>query len=114
MSYFDPNKSNVGLMIVLFFRDGRYTFEYLFIISWCLTTIYKSMHNCIGFIQISTDFGMLNNHLLKNTQLFYKSLHYQDDVDFLEIMISCILTHWGRVTHICVSYLTTIGSDNGM
>ena len=24
------------------------------------------------------------------------------------------LTHWGRVTHICVSKLTTIGSDNGV
>ena len=24
------------------------------------------------------------------------------------------LTHWGRVTHICVDNLTTIGSDNGL
>ena len=24
-----------------------------------------------------------------------------------------VLTHWGRVTHICVSKLTIIGSDNG-
>ena len=24
------------------------------------------------------------------------------------------LTHWGRVTHICVGYLTIIGSDNGL
>ena len=24
------------------------------------------------------------------------------------------LTHWGRVTHICVGNLTTIGSDNGL
>ena len=26
----------------------------------------------------------------------------------------CRLTHWGRVTHICVSILTIIGSDNGL
>ena len=26
----------------------------------------------------------------------------------------CFLTHWGRVTHICVSKLTIIGSDNGL
>ena len=26
----------------------------------------------------------------------------------------CWLTHWGRVTHICVSQLTIIGSDNGL
>ena len=25
-----------------------------------------------------------------------------------------MLTHWGRVTHICVSDLTSIGSDNGL
>ena len=28
--------------------------------------------------------------------------------------VSCNLTHWGRVTHICVSKLTIIGSDNGL
>ena len=26
----------------------------------------------------------------------------------------CELTHWGRVTHICVSKLNTIASDNGL
>ena len=25
-----------------------------------------------------------------------------------------VLTHWGRVTHICVSRITNIGSDNGL
>ena len=25
-----------------------------------------------------------------------------------------LLTHWGRVTHICVSNLAIIGSDNGL
>ena len=25
-----------------------------------------------------------------------------------------VLTHWGRLTHICVSKLTTIGLDNGL
>ena len=25
-----------------------------------------------------------------------------------------LLTHWGRMTHICVSELTVIGSDNGL
>ena len=28
--------------------------------------------------------------------------------------ISCSLTHWGRVTHKCISKLTTIGSNNGL
>ena len=32
------------------------------------------------------------------------------------LLIFChlALTHWGRVTHICVSELTIIGSDNGL
>ena len=32
---------------------------------------------------------------------------------FREMNCNC-LTHWGRVTHICVSKLTIIGSDNGL
>ena len=28
------------------------------------------------------------------------------------ILLPILLTHWGRVTHICVGKLTTIGSDN--
>ena len=27
---------------------------------------------------------------------------------------SCMLTHWGRVTYICIRKLTIIGSDNGL
>ena len=30
------------------------------------------------------------------------------------VAMTSILTHWGRVTHICVSNLTIIGSDNGL
>ena len=31
------------------------------------------------------------------------------------VFYACVsLTHWGRVTHICVSKLTIIGSDNGL
>ena len=35
-----------------------------------------------------------------NNQLYYLSIVY--------------LNHWGRVTHICVSKINTIGSDNGL
>ena len=34
---------------------------------------------------------------------------------FMDMVVSAfLLTHWGRVTHICVSKLTIIGSDNGL
>ena len=41
------------------------------------------------------------------------------EIFFCQIIYSfgdCLhhLTHWGRVTHICVSNLTIIGSDNGL
>ena len=29
-------------------------------------------------------------------------------------MVASVLSHWGRVTHICASKLTGIGSDNGL
>ena len=34
--------------------------------------------------------------------------------DVAHIVYDTWLTHWGRVTHICVSKLTIIGSDNGL
>ena len=40
------------------------------------------------------------------------------DIPFLEPMMTnftdAYLNHWGRVTHICVSKITIIGSDNGL
>ena len=39
------------------------------------------------------------------------SLCYQNNCDVLAYFF---LTHWGRVTHICVVKLTIIGSDNGL
>ena len=35
-------------------------------------------------------------------------------VDCMIWWVTTTLTHWGRVTHICVSKLTIIGSDNGL
>ena len=36
------------------------------------------------------------------------------DEDVVCKLTSVTLTHWGRVTHICVGNLATIGSDNGL
>ena len=32
----------------------------------------------------------------------------------MSAILPYVLTHWGRVTHICVSKLTIIASDNGL
>ena len=36
------------------------------------------------------------------------------NICFVKWTIPWFLTHWGRVTHICVGNLTIIGSDNGL
>ena len=46
----------------------------------------------------------------KSLTLVYKSLY---KIPFKYPSVNN-LTHWGRVTHICVSKLTIIGSDNGL
>ena len=33
---------------------------------------------------------------------------------YISVSLHYNLTHWGQVMHICVSKLTTIGSDNGL
>ena len=33
---------------------------------------------------------------------------------YIKAFYSLVLTHWGQVTHICISKLTIIGSDNGL
>ena len=42
----------------------------------------------------------------------FKSFPY-NEAGF-QMQWECFLTHWGRVTHICVGKLTIIGSDNGL
>ena len=43
----------------------------------------------------------------------YAYIHTQSNLE-PEKFSHIDLTHWGRVTHICVGKLTTIGSDNGL
>ena len=38
----------------------------------------------------------------------------QFSVNVYQLQSQGVLTHWGRVMHICVGNLTTIGSDNGL
>ena len=59
-----------------------------------------------------------------NSTVFYRMwlFIHAIDIDFYctqwciqYIQMICIqLTHWGRVTHLCVGKLTIIGSDNGL
>ena len=42
------------------------------------------------------------------------SSYLMTSLSFYWLLVSPALTHWGRVTHICVSKLSIIASDNGV
>ena len=67
--------------------------------------------------------GQLCNHhdnqgLFKiSVKVSFKKISWNETtypLTFKIIFKCCALTHWGRVTHICVGKLTIIGSDNGL
>ena len=69
-------------------------------------------HNCNA-----VDYGLLsffdfqrNPHQRLRNSLMYHVWKWSQWSKLLVLLI----THWGRVTHICVSELTIIGSDNGL
>ena len=84
-------------------------------ISQCITTTKysKAITVCI-FLGIYCSWHLIRGCLVKITsQKTY--LMKQALIEAMRVMIcNVILTHWGRVTHICVSKLTIIGSDNGL
>ena len=45
------------------------------------------------------------------TTAFFRTDH-RDDIALNHVYCDLLITQWGRVTHICVSKLTIIGSDN--
>ena len=64
---------------------------------------------------------LYNGNSYKGWNKLIRQKYISIPLSFLNIAIqyhSCWcpgdLTHWGRVTHICVSKLTTLGSDNGL
>ena len=64
---------------------------------------------------------LAENTSQKSNLYFYQSIFHTFLSDPLPMICSilsissrCFLTHWGRVTHICISDLTIIGSDNGL
>ena len=62
-------------------------------------------------ILMTIDHAAMINSFIQNPNrklILPKGVPYQCKI------LNNALTHWGRVTHICVSKLTIIGSDNGL
>ena len=59
--------------------------------------------------------GLVPCNLTKSLQLIWRSVTHKWNLWVPNLQVICSsLTHWGRVTHICVFNLTIIGSDNGL
>ena len=67
----------------------------------------------LSFWPLATNFGQILSKMLylsvKKKQMNRSSAKYRPFPPNLNV-----LTHWGRVTHICVGKLIIIGSDNGL
>ena len=101
---------------------------------WVQINIISLVRYCDDFfIQLADKIwaSQLKEHMV-HSQFFYYSLTLQSIhktggtlpawVKHMVHSVQCTLsarnnawlTHWGRVTHICIGNLTTIGSDNGL
>ena len=67
-----------------------------------------------GIVDIIGSFPEGNFCILMQISLqFVCNSPFNNNSSLVEVMASH-LTHWGQVTHICVSKLSIIGSDNGL
>ena len=77
-----------------------WNFSYYHDILLCLYNLYSSNHiTCTSGIPIK-------DVILPVWEFLFKKIRWSHN--------SFILTHWGQVTHICISKLNIIGSDNGL
>ena len=71
--------------------------------------------NFIKFMQDSKTYGTF---VLSHCDFHIRNIVYDENtgkykmIDYYRQIF--VLTHWGRVTYICVGDLTIIGSDNGL
>ena len=68
---------------------------------------------------VATQFDCLHRfHCIDQRKCLADMMRVAKDRKYIKMKTNIImtrnLTHWGRVTHICVSKLTIIGSDNGL
>ena len=109
-------------MAAILFR-GRWVNIYLFKTFWSFV-IYAVIHACIDVREtyIRLQFWRLNTLFIGiSIQIFSQEISNglgrilkKTLSSWTEDELKNCITHWGRVTHICVSELTIIGSDNGL
>ena len=86
--------------------------------SFCLQTVLTIVYNGMDISRhfFSTTLPSMRDKLIEADTKWppVGKLHFNSSDAGDGIFQICGLTHWGRVTQICVSKLTIIGSDNGL
>ena len=85
------------------------------IIAYCLTTPSHYLNQC-GLIILKVHWHSSEGNFTRDTQQSIAEISLK--ITYLKFHVNLRgakeLTHWGRVTHVCISKLTIIGSDNGL
>ena len=90
--------------------------QFLRVVLWTKVVLWTSPAICqhLRYPSLHCEYiGILcvfNNSLLASHIIFDRS----SDNNWSICINHVYLTHWGRVTHICIGNLTIIGSDNGL
>ena len=128
---------------LLLFLINEYSFITVWILMTSVTTV-LSAYLCISFFVVNTLGPRQNSHRFSRRHfqinfLRWRGFNFEENFDEVcshwyyqkqdsiglgnglspvqpqaIIWTNYGLTHWGRVTHICVSKLTIIGSDKGL
>ena len=92
----------------------------IMMVSWC-ERAFHIIHTgltrtiCWTYSLVASD--LWSHDALVMSLLWILSFHFHSVPNgciLLVIFTEILLTHWGRVTHLCVGKLTIIGSDNGL
>ena len=77
---------------------------------------YESVCILLQTLSATNQHWILFNTWIKISWFLFSEMYL--NMSYVKLKPFClglnVLTHWGRVTHICVSNLTIIGSDNGL
>ena len=113
--------SRIPAITAIYWR--RLTFPYFH--RWCSRGRFRAYPvleyhgDCFVLVRlaviISTVLSLLKRLIDPHTSGLFHSHWHNDMIAWMQVNIGRLpLTHWDRVTHICVSVLTIIGSDNGL
>ena len=89
----------------------------------CLSLVIIGFVTAGGILRATPQLKQMLTDMMNKTQIYFRNLlfeimnkKYVWNVVRWSYMYSEVnqLTHWGRVTHICVGKLTIIGPDNGL